>query len=53
MRVYYEDVLVGEVVTNKSLTVDEALELIDFNEEEFINEQGFDGIDYNEFKLEY
>lgn len=53
MRVYYEDILVGELVTNKSLTVDEALELIDFNEEDFINEQGFDDIDYNEFKLEY
>lgn len=51
MKVYYEDILVGEVVTNKSLTVNEALELIDFNEEEFIKEQGFDDIDYNDFEL--
>ena len=52
VKVMYEDVLVGEVLTNRSLTVDEALELIDFDEEAFLAEQGWDGIDYNEFRLE-
>lgn len=49
----YEDILVGEVLTNRSLTVDEALELINFNEEKFIADNGFDGIDYNDFRLVY
>ncbi|MED3650596.1 hypothetical protein [Heyndrickxia sporothermodurans] len=53
MKVFYEEILVGEVVTNRSLTVDEALELIGFNEEKFIEENGFDDIDYNDFKLVY
>lgn len=53
MKIYYEDILVGDVVTNRSMTVDEALELIGFNEQEFIEANGFDDIDYNEFKLEY
>src|SRR5690625_7124581 len=53
VKVMYEDVLVGEVTTNKSLTVDEALNLIDFDEQEFLEEQGWDDIDYNEFKLVY
>ncbi|KYC94353.1 hypothetical protein B4102_3574 [Heyndrickxia sporothermodurans] len=53
MKVFYEEILVGEVVTNRSLTVDEALELIDFNEEKFIEENGFDDIDYNDFRLVY
>ena len=53
IKVMYEDVLVGEVTTNKSLTVDEALNLIDFDEQEFLEEQGWDDIDYNEFKLVY
>lgn len=53
MKLFYEEILVGEVITNRSMTVDEALETIDFNEEEFINENGFDDIDYNDFKLEY
>lgn len=53
MKVFYEEILVGEVITNRSMTVDEALELISFNEEEFIAENGFDEIDYNDFKLVY
>ncbi|KYD02619.1 hypothetical protein [Heyndrickxia sporothermodurans] len=53
MKVFYEEILVGEVVTNRSLTVDEALELIGFNEEKFIEENGFDDVDYNDFKLVY
>lgn len=53
MKVYYEDILVGEILTNRSLTVDEALELIDFDEQKFVAEHGFDNIDYNDFRLEY
>jgi len=53
VKVMYEDILVGEITTNKSLTVEEALELLSFNEENFIKENGFDDIDYNDFKLVY
>lgn len=53
MKIFYEDVLVGEVVTNKSLTVSEALELVNFNEDAFLAEQGWDAIDYNDFRLDY
>ena len=52
-KVFYEEILVGEVVTNKSMTVEEALEAIEFNEEKFVEENGFDDIDYNDFKLVY
>ncbi len=52
-KVFYEEILIGEVKTNKSLTVSEALELISFDEEHFLSEQGFDDIDYNDFKLIY
>ena len=52
-KVFYEEILVGEVTTNKSLTVSEALESISFDEEKFISEQGFDDIDYNDFELKY
>lgn len=51
VKVYYEDILVGEVLTNQSLTVDKALELIGFDEAKFIEENGFDNIDYNDFRL--
>ena len=53
MKIYYEEILVGEVVTNRSLTVGEALELVSFDEEAFISEHGFDGIDFNDFRLDY
>lgn len=53
MRVMYENIIVGEVLTNQNLTVDEALDLIGFNEEKFIADNGFDDIDYNEFRLVY
>lgn len=53
MKIYYEDVLVGEVVTNKSMTVGDSLDLIGFDEEQFLSEQGWDAIDYNDFSLDY
>ncbi|MGC4378425.1 hypothetical protein WD019_16090 [Fictibacillus sp. Mic-4] len=53
VKVFYEDILVGEVLTNRSLTVDEALDLIGFEEQAFIEENGFDDIEYNVFKIVY
>jgi len=56
MKVFYEGILVADVVTNRSMTVDEALELVGFDEKKFCEEQGFDvdeGLDPNEFKVEY
>lgn len=53
MKIFYENVLVGEVITNRSMTVNEALESIGFDEEAFLSEQGWDAIDYNDFRLDY
>lgn len=53
VKVMYEDLKVGEVYTNRGLTVDEALKLIGFDQEKFIEDNGFDDIDYNDFKLIY
>lgn len=52
MKIYYDDIFVGEIVTNKSITVDEVLDLIDFNEQEFKEKHCFDEVDYNHFRLE-
>jgi len=52
-KLFYEEILVGEITTNKSLTVDEVLEPIGFDEQKFITKYGFDDIDYNDFKLIY
>lgn len=52
VRVMYEDVVVGTIATNHSLSVGEALELLRFDEEEFLDEQGWDALDYNDFRFE-
>lgn len=53
IKIMYDGVLVGEILTNRSLTIEEALELIEFDEQEFLEKQGWDDIDYNDFKLVY
>ena len=53
MKLYYEDILVGEVVTNRSLSVNKALALVGFNPKNFVEEHGFDDIDDNDFRMEY
>lgn len=52
-KLFYEELLVAEIATNRSLTVDEVLDQIEFSEQEFIEHNGFDDIDYNDFRLEY
>lgn len=53
MKVYYGDILIGEVITNRSMTINEALEMVGFNEEQFLSEHGFDDIDHNDFRMDY
>lgn len=52
-KLFYEDILIREIITNRSLSVQDVLELIGFDEQQFIEENGFEGIDYNDFRLEY
>lgn len=42
----------GELINNRSITIDEALELIEFDEQAFKSDHGYDKIDYNEFTME-
>ena len=53
MKIMYGTILVGEVITNQSLSVDGALEIIGFNEEVFTIENNINDLDYNDFKLSY
>ncbi len=49
MKLFYGDILVYEVMSNRSLSVDDILSMMDFNESDFIAKHGFDDIDYNDF----
>ena len=53
MKIMYGTILVGEVITNLSLTVDDVLEIIEFNEEVFTIENSINDLDYNDFRLIY
>src|SRR5699024_11623908 len=49
IHIYYNDILIGELVNNRSITLEELLELVGFNEEEFKEEHGVDEIDPSRF----
>lgn len=53
MRLYYENILLGEVLTNHSMTVDEAIEFIGIDMDKFAEEQGWDDWDWEELRMEY
>lgn len=55
IKIYYTsfDYYVGEVLTNHSLTLDDMLNLINFNEEEFKNKHSIYNINYEDFFIIY
>lgn len=40
-----------EIVGGENLTVDDALKLLEFDKVAFVEEQGFDNLDFNAFVL--
>jgi|SRR5699024_1861941 len=52
-KIFYENIFISDFITNKSLTIEEMLELIDFDEREFIEEHGFEALDPADFKTIY
>ena len=53
MKLFYGDILLGEVLTNHSMTVDEALEFVDIDMEEIAKKQGCEDWDWEELRMEY
>jgi hypothetical protein len=52
-KVFYEDIEIGVILTNSTLTIDEALDLIQFNEQAFLEEQGWDELNPSDFTISY
>lgn len=53
MKLFYSDILLGEVLTNHSMTVDEALEFIGVDMDKFAEERGWENWDWEELRMEY
>lgn len=52
MKLYYDTILLGEIMTNPNMTVDEALNCLDIDMDKFAYEQGWDDWDYEHLRLE-
>lgn len=58
MKLYYkceydEDIYIGYILSNMSMTIDEILNLFEFDLDEFALENGFDNIDFEKFYVIY
>ena len=53
MKLLYGDTVLGEVTTNHSMTVDEALYILDINMDAVARENGWDDWDWEQLHMEY
>ena len=53
MKLFYEDILLGEVVTNHSMAVDEALDILDIDMDAVARENGWNDWDWEQLHMEY
>lgn len=52
MVIKYADAVLGRIITNRGLTIDEALDILDIDMDKYAAEQGWDGWDYEQLSLE-
>lgn len=51
MKLYYKDILLGEIMTNHSMTIDEALECLGVDMDGFAYANGWDDWDYDDLRM--
>src|SRR5690625_7646015 len=52
-KIFYENIFISDIITNKSLTIEEMLELTDFDEQAFKAKHGFESLDPADFSAIY
>lgn len=52
MKLYYDDILLGEIMTSHSMTIDEAIECLDVDMDDFAYSNGWEDWDYEELRTE-
>lgn len=52
-KIFYENIFISDIITNKSMTIDEMLELIDFDEQAFKAKHDLEALDPAGFKTIY
>lgn len=52
MRLFYGDIFLGDILTNHSFTVDEALDFLGIDMDSFCSSHGFDDWDWELLRME-
>ena len=52
MKLFYEDLLIGEVVTNHSMSIEDIFELLGIDMDMIAEENGWDDWDYEKLRVE-
>ena len=52
MKLFYGDLLLGEITTNNISTISDAMNFLDIDMDEIAKEKGWDNWDYDELRIE-
>lgn len=53
MKLFYGELQLGEITTNHSMSIENALELLEINMDDVAKENGWDDWEYEELRIEY
>ena len=53
MKLYYENILLGDTLASINISIQEALEFLEIDMNEFAQSQGWDNWDWDELRAEY
>lgn len=53
MKLYYNDLLLGEVLTNHSMSIEDMIYILDLDLDEWAQAQGWEDWDYEALRLEH
>jgi hypothetical protein len=53
VTLYYGDQKLGQVTTNHSMSIEDILEQLDINMDDYAKSQGWDGWDYEQLRMEW
>lgn len=53
MKLMYDEIVLGEILTNHSMSIDDAIKLLDIDMDLYAQEQGWDDWDYECLSIKY
>lgn len=53
MKLMYDEIVLGEILTNHSMSIEDAIELLEIDMDLYAEEQGWDDWEYESLRMEY